>query len=180
MSDSLWPQGLQHTRLPCPSPSPRVSSNSFPLSQWCHPTTSSSVVPFSSSLRSFPASGSFSNIVRPKYWSFSFSVSPSNDYSGLISFRMDWFDLLVVLPTEPESVLSQSRAARPALTVRFWPWGPRATQSHGEMALHLEKIARPAVRGWRSATSGPALPEKSQATSQLRLSPASFLPGVIF
>ena len=53
VSDSLWPHGLQHTRLPCPSPNPRV------LSRWCHPTISSSVFPFSSHLQSFPASGSF-------------------------------------------------------------------------------------------------------------------------
>ena len=59
MFDSLWPHGLQHTRLPCASLSPRVCSNSRPLSQWCHPTISSSVVPFSSCPRSFPASGSF-------------------------------------------------------------------------------------------------------------------------
>ena len=59
MSDSLWPQGLQHTRLPCPSLSPGACSNSCPASQWCHPTISSSVVPFSSCLQSFPASGSF-------------------------------------------------------------------------------------------------------------------------
>ena len=59
VSDSLWPHGLQHTRPPCPSPTPRVYSNSCPLSRWCHPTTSSSVVPFSSCFQSFPASGSF-------------------------------------------------------------------------------------------------------------------------
>ena len=59
VSDSLRPYGLQHTRPPCPSPSPEVYSNSCPLSQWCHPTISSSVVPFSSCLQSFPASGSF-------------------------------------------------------------------------------------------------------------------------
>ena len=59
MSYSLWPHGLQHTRPPCPSPTPGVCSNSCPLSQWCHPTISSSVVPFSSHLQSFPASGSF-------------------------------------------------------------------------------------------------------------------------
>ena len=59
MSDSLWPHGLQHTRLPCPSPTPGVNSNSCWLSQWCHPTISSSVIPFSSCLQSFPASGSF-------------------------------------------------------------------------------------------------------------------------
>ena len=59
MSDFLWYHGLWHTRLPCPSPAPRVYSNSCPLSQWCHPTISSSVIPFSSHLQSFPASGSF-------------------------------------------------------------------------------------------------------------------------
>ena len=59
VSDSLWPHGLQHARPACPSPTPRVYSNSCPLSQWCHPTISSSVVPFSSHLQSFPASGSF-------------------------------------------------------------------------------------------------------------------------
>ena len=59
VSDSLWPHGLQHTRLPCPSPTPGAYLNSCPLSRWCHPTISSSVVPFSSCLQSFPASGSF-------------------------------------------------------------------------------------------------------------------------
>ena len=59
MSDSLRPQGPQHTRLPCPSPTPRACSNSGPLSRWCHPTISSSVSPFSSCPQSFPASGSF-------------------------------------------------------------------------------------------------------------------------
>ena len=59
MSDSLWPHGLQHARPPCPSPTPRVYSNLCPLSRWCHPTISSSVVPFSCCLQSFPASGSF-------------------------------------------------------------------------------------------------------------------------
>ena len=58
VSNSLWPHGLQHTRLPCPSPSPRVCSDSCPSGQWCHPTISSSIVPFSS-LQSFPAAGSF-------------------------------------------------------------------------------------------------------------------------
>ena len=65
MSNSLWPHGLQHARLPCPSPSPGACSNSFPLSRWCHPTISSSVFPFSSCLQSFQASGSF-----PMRWLF--------------------------------------------------------------------------------------------------------------
>ena len=59
MSDYLQPHGLQHARLPCPSPIPRACSNSYPSSQWCYPTISSSVIPFSSCLQSFPASGSF-------------------------------------------------------------------------------------------------------------------------
>ena len=65
VSNSLWPYGLQHTRIPCPSLSPGVCSNSCPLVQWCHPTISSSVVPFSNCLQSFPASGSF-----PMSWLF--------------------------------------------------------------------------------------------------------------
>ena len=85
---------MQHVRAPCPSPTPRVYSKSCPLCQWCHPTISSSVIPFSFCLQSFPASGSVLCIRWPKYWSFSFSISPSNEYSGLISFRMDWLDLL--------------------------------------------------------------------------------------
>ena len=100
---TLQPHGLQHTRLPCPSKTPKPCSNSCPLSQWCNPTISSSVIPFSSCLQSFPASGSFpmSQFFPswPKYWSFSFSISPPNEYSGLISFRMDWFDLLAVQGT---------------------------------------------------------------------------------
>ena len=100
VSVSLRPCGLQHSRLPCPSPTPGAYSNSCPLRRWCHLTISSSVIPFSSRLQSFPASGSFSNesalsIRWPEYWSFSFNISPSNDYSGLISFRMDLLDSLL-------------------------------------------------------------------------------------
>jgi len=100
ISDSLWPHGLQHARLPYPSPTPRVYSNSCPSSGWCSPTISSSVIPFSC-LQSFPASGSFSKesvlcIRWPKYQSFSFSISPPTECSGLISFRMDWLDLFAV------------------------------------------------------------------------------------
>ena len=99
VSDSLWPHGLQHTRPPCPSPTPRACSNSCPLSRWCHPTISSSVVPFSSCLHLSRHQGLFqwvSSHQVAKYWSFSFSLSPSNEYSGLISFRMDWFDFCAV------------------------------------------------------------------------------------
>ena len=101
MSDSLWLHGLQHARHPCPSPSPIVCSNSCPLSQLCHPTISSSGLFTLLLLPSiFPSIRVFSNestlhIRWPNYWSFSFSISPSNEYSGLISFRVDWFDLLL-------------------------------------------------------------------------------------
>ena len=97
---TLWPHGLQHTRPPCPSLSPRVCSNSHPLSQWCHPTISSSVVPLSYSLKSFPASNeSALRMQWPKYWNFSFNISPSNEHPGLIFFRMDWLELLAVQGT---------------------------------------------------------------------------------
>ena len=104
MSDSLWLHGLQHARPPCPSPTPKACSNSCPLSLWCHPTISSSVIPFFSCLQSFPASRSFSSdsvlhIRWLKYWSLSFNIHPCNEYSGLISFRMDWLDLFAVQGT---------------------------------------------------------------------------------
>ena len=99
----LWPHGLQHARLSYPSPTPGAYSNSCPSSQWCHPTISSSVVHFSSRLQSFPASVSSNesalHIRWPKYWSFRFTISPSNEYSGLISFRIDWYDLFAVQGT---------------------------------------------------------------------------------
>ena len=104
LSLTLQHHRLQHTRLPCPSLSPRVCSNSCPLSRWCRPTISSSVIPFSSRLQSFLVSASSQiesvlHIKWPKYWSFSFSISPSNEYSWLISFRIDWFYLLAVQGT---------------------------------------------------------------------------------
>ena len=103
VSNTLRPHELQHARLPCPSPTPGVYSNSCPLNQWYYPTISSSLIPFSSCLQSSPALGSSNESVLPikwpKYWSFSFSISPSNERSGLISFRMDWLDLLAVQGT---------------------------------------------------------------------------------
>ena len=100
VSNSLRPHEPQHTRPPCLSPTPRVHPNPCPLCWWCHPTILSSVVPFSS----FPSIRAFSNestlhMRWPKYWSFSFSIIPSNEHPGLISFRMDWLDLLGVQGT---------------------------------------------------------------------------------
>ena len=126
MSYSLRPRGLQHARSPCPSLSPGVCPSSCPLNRWCYPT-SPSLCPFNkpkfmstvslilsnhSTLcpallhlpSKFPSTSVFFNeltlwIRWPKYWNFGFSISISNEYSGLISFRMDWSDLLVVQGT---------------------------------------------------------------------------------
>ena len=100
-SATPWTAG-QEVRPPRPSPTPGACSNSWPLSHWCHPAISSSF--FSSPpAQSFPASGSFPSsqffASGPKCWSFSFSINPSNEYSGPISFRIDWLDLLAVQGT---------------------------------------------------------------------------------
>ena len=92
---------LQHARPPCPSPTPRIHSNSCPSSRWCHLTICH---PLLLQVSIFPSIRVFSNetilcIRWPKYWRFSFSISPFNEYSGLISFRIDWFDLLPVKGT---------------------------------------------------------------------------------
>ena len=103
MSDSLWSHEPQHARPACPSPTLRVYPNSCPSSRWCHPTISSchpllflpSIFP---SIRVFSSESALC-IRRPKYWSFSFNISPFNEHPGLISFRMDWLDLLAVQGT---------------------------------------------------------------------------------
>ena len=103
VSDSLRLHEPQHAaRPPCPSSTPGVHPNPCPLSRWCHPTTSSSVIPIS--FWHLPSIRVFSNesALRsrwPKYWSFTFNISPSNEHSGLISFRMDWMDHLAVQMT---------------------------------------------------------------------------------
>ena len=104
MSNSLWPYELQHARLPRPWLSPRVCFNWCPLGWWYNPTISSSAVPILLLPSIFPSIGVFSSkstlpIRWPKYWNFVFNISPSNEYSGLISFRIDWFDLLAVQET---------------------------------------------------------------------------------
>ena len=103
MSDSWRPHEPQHARPPCPSPAPRVHPNPCLLIWWCHPAVSSSVVPFSSCPQSLPASGSFpmSQLFTSSGQSIgvSASICPSNEHPGLISFRMDWLDLLAVQGT---------------------------------------------------------------------------------
>ena len=104
MSDSLQPHESQHTRPPCPSPTPRVYSNSCVI-ELVMPSNHLILYPPLLLLPSiFPSIRVFSNesvlqIGWPKYWSFSFSISPTNEHSGLSSFRMDWFDLLAVQET---------------------------------------------------------------------------------
>ena len=130
LSNSLWPQGLQYARVPYPSPTPGACSNSCPSSWCCHPTISSSVAPSSSCPQSFPAKGSFLTspffaIRWPKYYSF--SISPFNEYSGLISFRMDWFALLAVHGTLKSLLQHHNSKAsilwrRAFLMVQLSPW----------------------------------------------------------
>ena len=125
MSNSLQPPGLQHTRLPHLSPTPRACSNSCPLSWQCLPTIYSSVIRFSSCLQSFPALGSFP---MSQFFvssgqcngSFIFSNSPSNDYTGLISFGMDWLDLLAVQGTLKSLFQHHSSKASILLCLAFF------------------------------------------------------------
>ena len=104
VSDSLHPHGLQHVRLPCPSPTPKACSNSCPLCRWYHPTISSPVIPFSSRLQSFPASRSLpmSQFLTSGSQSIGVSASASvlpMNIQDWFSFRMDWLDLLAVQGT---------------------------------------------------------------------------------
>ena len=130
MSDSATPWTAAH-QASLSITNSGVYSNSCPLSQWCHPTISSSVIPFFSCLQSFPASGwdaesneSALSIRWPKYWSFSFSISPSNEYSGLISSRMDWLDFLAVQGTL-ESLLQLHSIPDFSEAPGESPWGHR-------------------------------------------------------
>ena len=113
MSDSLWPHGLQHARPPCPSPTPRVYSNSCPLSQWCHPATSSSVVPyppaFNLSQGLFKWVSSLHQVA--KVLELQLHISPFKEYSGLISFKIDWLDLLAFQRTLKSLLHHHSRKA---------------------------------------------------------------------
>ena len=119
--------GLQHTRLPCPSPSSTVCSDSCPLSWWCHPIISS-CHPFLLLPAIFPRIRVFSNelalpIWWPKYWSF--SISPSNEYSRLISFRIDWFYLLSVQESSQTPQFKSTNSSMLSLL-----YGPTLTSVH--------------------------------------------------
>ena len=128
MSDCLWHHGLQQARLLCPPLSSRVCSNPCPLSQRCYSTISSSVAPFSSWPRHFPVFSHKSalRIRWPKYWSF--SISSSNEYSGLISFRIDQFDLLAAQGTQARNHLkyiwqqTKGSWSMKIICILFPPW----------------------------------------------------------
>ena len=126
MSDPLWPHGLQHARFPCPSPAPGACSNSCASSWWCHPTISSSVVPFSSCLQSFPASGSFQ--ISQLFTSGGQSIGVSALASVLPMNIQDWFPLgwtsLILLSKELSRVFSNT-------TVQKHQFFTKKLSSHG-------------------------------------------------
>ena len=111
MSDSLWPHGLQQARLPCPSPSPGVCSNSCLLSQWCHPAISSSIIPFSSCLRSLAASGSF--LMIQLLTSGGQSIGASASASVLPMRIQGWFPLRLTDWSPYSSKNSQESSPKP-------------------------------------------------------------------
>ena len=133
MSDSLRPHGLQHARSPCPSPTPRVYPKLMSIESvipsnhliFCHPLLlQPSIFP---SIRVF-SNGSVLCLRWPKYWSFSFSISPSNEYSGLISFRIDCFHFLAVQGTQESSPTAQFKSIN-SLVLKF------------ELSTHENKIS---------------------------------------
>ena len=136
---TLQPHELQHARLPCPSPSPGVWSNLCPLSRWCHPTISSSVVPFSSCLQSFPASGSFSVSLffasggqSTGVWA-SALVLPMN-IQDWFPLGLDWFDLTAVQGTLKSFLTSQFKSI--SSSVLSFLYGPTLTSIHDYRKTH--------------------------------------------
>ena len=125
-SVSLRPHGLQHTRPPCLSPTPRVCSNLCSIESMMLSNHLILCLPLLLPSSIFPSIGVFSNesvlcIRWPKYWSFSFTISPSNEYLGLISFRMDWLDLLAVQGTLESSTPQFKRISSSALSFLYSP-----------------------------------------------------------
>ena len=140
MSDSLQPYGLQHTRLPYPSPTSRACSNSCPSSQWCHPTNLSSVIPVSTCLPSFPTSGSF-----PMIWFFASggqSIGASASASVLPMNIQDWFPLgltglISLLSKELLRVFSNARVQKHQFFELSFLYGPTLTSMHDYWRKHL-------------------------------------------
>ena len=139
MSDSLRPHGLQHTRLFCPPLSPGIYTDSCPVSQWCYLTISSSAFFLLLLPSIFPSIRVFSSesalhIRWPKYLHFSFSINPSNDYSGL-TFRIDWLDLLAVQGTLQESSPTPQFKSINSLVLSL-PYCPTLTSIHDYWKNH--------------------------------------------
>ena len=139
MSNSLLSHGLQNARLPCPSFSPRACSNSCPLGWWCHPTISSSVVPFSSCLQSFPASGSF--LMSRLFSSGGQSIGASASASVLPMNIQNWFPLGLTGLISLHSMYSQESSPTPqfksisSLALSFL-YGPTLTSVHDYWKSH--------------------------------------------
>ena len=166
MSNSLWPHGLQHTRSLSPSPSFKICPGSCWLHRWCHPAVSSSDNPLLLpsiflSIRAF-SSESAVHIKWPKYWSLNFSISPSNEYSGLISLKIDWFDLVSVQETLrslfPTPVVWRHQFFSAPLSLhssshsRMWPLGDHSLgcmdlcwQSNASAFQHTVYACRPVI-----------------------------------
>ena len=148
MSNSLWPHGLQHARLSCPSLTPRVYENSCHWDgdaiQQSHPLSSPSSLVFSLSQHQ----GLFHELVLcirwPKYGSFNFSISPFSEYSGLISLRIDWLDLLAVQAIVKSLLQHQSSnnylASADCFKIQCWQISKRASALVAEMGLTLASI----------------------------------------
>ena len=138
MSDFLQPHGLQHARLPCPSPTPRACSNSS--IEWVMPPNHLMLChPFLLLPSIFPSIRVFSkeSVLRmrsPKYWSFSFNISPSNEYLRLISFRIDWFDVLALQGTQESSPTPQFKSINSS--VLSFLYSPTLTSIHDYWKNH--------------------------------------------
>ena len=177
VSDSLQLHEPQHAGPPCPSPTPRVHPNLCPLSRWCHPNISSSVVPFSSCPQSFPASGSF-QMSQLFTWggqsigSFSFNISPSNEHPGLISFRMHWLDLLAVQGTLKS--LHQHHTSK--ATLYFWVtncwWGRVFFFRRGMRKLGYHQCTRSNERRGLGQQSSVAAETSDERLTGLMMSPS--------
>ena len=174
-SNSLWSHGQQHTRLPSPSLPPGVCSDSWPLGWWCYLTISSSAAPLMLLPSIFPSIRVFSNelalhIRWPKYWSFSFSIRPSSEYSGLISFRIGWLNLLAVQGTLKSLLQHHSlkvsnpwhsaffivqlwshKVSENLLQLKFPGWVSKVTWNHLDLGLSRSQNAESLWRTSRMA-----------------------------
>ena len=166
MSDSLRPHKSQHARPPCPSPTLGVYSDSRPLSRWCHPAISSSVVPFSSCPQSLPASGSFpmSQLFASggqSYWSFSLSIGPSNEYPGLISLR-----IVSLFPLKIYLLYRQTVTLTFSFSLLVQKWDQSTGDKEGEHTGDASFLGSVAPGSWKD--SGTTIPILTRTTQRVR------------